>query len=99
MVRFSWDINKNVQNIKKHKVSFEEASTVFDDENGILINDPDHSIDEERFILIGFSARANMLIVCHCYIEADGEDDIVRIISARKPTKSESKVYLESNDL
>lgn len=93
-MNFEWDSNKAKINLEKHSVSFEEASTVFNDENGILFDDPDHSLDEERFIMLGMSSYAKLLIVCHCY---RGEDNIIRIISARKATKSESKQYEEIN--
>ena len=89
---FEWDENKNRINRKKHGVSFEEAKTVFYDENALLINDPDHSIQEERFILLGFSQMQQMLVVCHCYRSSD---TVIRIISARKATKKESDIYWE----
>ena len=92
MLQFEWDDNKNELNKAKHGVSFEEASTTFYDENAIVIADPEHSQDEERFVLLGFSAMARMLMVCHCY---RGEDDIVRIISARKASKLEAQQYNE----
>ena len=66
MLTFEWDENKNRINQSKHKISFEEAETVFYDERALLINDPDHSLEEERFIILGMSIRANLLIVCHC---------------------------------
>ena len=87
---FAWDDNKLEINIKKHGISFEEAATVFDDENSLIISDPDHSFDEDRFIIIGFSERARLLIVCHCYRE---NEDIIRIISARKAHRKERKDY------
>ena len=87
---FEWDPNKNISNQKKHKISFEEAQTVFYDDNALLIDDPDHSEEEERFILLGFSHRANMLVVCHCYRHSDS---VIRIISARKATRNEERVY------
>lgn len=81
---------KNRINQKKHKVSFEEAKTVFYDERALVIDDPEHSQEEERFIILGMSARANLLIVCHC---CRSSDSIIRIISARKATKTESSFY------
>ena len=78
--------------MKKHKVSFEEAKTVFDDENARLIFDPDHSEDEDRFILLGFSSSSKILTVVHCY--RDDEKNI-RIISARKSTDIEENQYRE----
>ena len=91
-LRFEWDENKNTINKAKHKVSFEEAQTVFYDADAIVIDDPDHSETEERFIILGFSAKAKLLVVCHCYRESD---TIIRIISARKATAKESLQYNE----
>ena len=90
LIRFEWDENKNDINKKKHKVSFEEARTVFYDEAALVIDDPEHSEDEERFIILGLSKRANLLVVCHCCRESD---TVIRIISARKATKTESQFY------
>lgn len=92
IVKFEWDENKNFINKKKHNISFEEAVSVFDDENALLRDDPDHSEREERFIILGESSQANLLVVCHCYRQPN---DVVRIISARKATKSETKQYYE----
>lgn len=89
---FEWDENKNSINKQKHKVSFEEAKTVFEDSNALLIDDPEHSKEEERFIILGTSINANLLVVCHCYRQSE---TVIRIISARKATKSESKQYYE----
>lgn len=89
-IRFEWDENKNIANRKKHNISFEEAQTVFYDENALLIDDPDHSEEEERFILLGFSLRANLLVVCHCY---RASESVIRIISARRATRTEEKTY------
>jgi len=91
-IKFSWDEKKAQKNINKHKISFEEAKTVFADENARLIDDPDHSEDEDRFILIGLSSSLKILTVVHCY--RDDENNI-RIISARKSTKNEEKQYKE----
>lgn len=85
-MRFDWDDSKNKQNIKKHKVSFEEASSVFYDEKALVSSDPEHSEDEDRFVIFGFSVQLNALIVCFC--ERDSGDTI-RIISARKLNKKE----------
>ena len=90
MIRFEWDDNKNEINNKKHKISFEEARTVFYDDAALVIDDPEHSEDEDRFIILGLSKRANLLVVCHCYRESD---TVIRIISARKATKTESQYY------
>ncbi len=89
-IKFEWDYNKNIINIKKHGVSFNEASTVFSDEDALVIPDPDHSVDEERFIILGNSNEANLLVVCHCMRESE---TTIRIISARKATKTETKEY------
>lgn len=92
MIRFEWDEHKNEINIKKHQISFQEAQTVFYDEEALVIDDPEHSKEEERFIILGLSKKANLLVVCHCYRESD---EVIRIISARKATKSEAKQYHE----
>lgn len=89
-LRFEWDPGKNEINRKKHHISFEEALTVFYDEEAMVINDPEHSMEEERFIILGLSKKANLLVVCHCYRESES---VIRIISARKATKKESKQY------
>lgn len=94
MIRFEWDISKSFINVKKHGVSFSEAATVFSDERAILFDDPDHSINEERFNIIGVSSSANILIVCHCY---RCNDEVIRIISARKANKNEINQYNEIN--
>ena len=80
MLKYEWDENKNKLNIKKHGISFEEASTVLYD-------------DEERFAMIGFSYKYNLLVVCHCYRQ---NESIIRIVSARKATKNERKEYLKN---
>lgn len=90
---FEWDADKAISNLKKHQVSFEEAQSVFQDPNALLIADPDHSIEEDRFILLGISKETKILVVCHCY---RSNDEVIRIISARKGTKSESKQYERS---
>jgi uncharacterized DUF497 family protein len=87
---FEWDSRKNASNKKKHGISFEEAETVFYDENARLFADPDHSADEDRFVLLGISARLRTLVVCHCYKTAEGA---IRIISARRATRKEAKAY------
>ena len=92
MLSFEWDPQKDLINRKKHGVSFEEASTVFEDVNALVISDPEHSEDEERFVILGFSLQANLLVVCHCY---RASESVIRIISARKATKNESMQYQE----
>lgn len=95
MISFVWDDIKAQINLEKHGVSFEEAKSVFDDEQALLIFDPDHSMDEERFVILGLSDAAHLLVVCHCYRE-QGEQ--IRIISARKATKNESRTYKERSN-
>ena len=89
-ITFEWDEHKNQSNISKHGISFEEAQTVFYDENAIMFDDPDHSAEEERFLIIGITSHDNLCIVSHCY---RGRDDIIRIISARKATRNETRTY------
>ena len=91
-VSLEWDPKKAQANLKKHRVSFEEAVTVFFDENALLINDPDHSDEEERFVLMGFSDRLRILVVSHCYRR---HAQIIRIISARKATRTEQRKYFQ----
>jgi hypothetical protein len=89
-LRFEWDEAKNRQNVKKHGVSFEEAQTVFFDDHAMRFFDPDHSRDEDRFVMLGISFKLRVLVVCHCYQESDS---VIRIISARKATQQEAKHY------
>ena len=91
-MKFEWDESKNIINIQKHDVSFEEAMTVFKDIKAVLLYDENHSETEDRFNIIGMSQLSKLLIVCHCYRESD---TIIRIISARKSTTEESKYYEE----
>ena len=90
MISFSWDSKKNTTNIKKHGVSFSEAQTIFYDENAIKYYDPDHSEDEDRFIMLGLSVQLRILVVCHCYRE---NDSVIRIITARKASNNEEDAY------
>jgi uncharacterized DUF497 family protein len=90
VLRFEWDENKNRINQEKHKISFEEAKTVFYDLEALVIDDPEHSEEENRFIILGLSRTANLLVVCHCYMETE---TVIRIISARKATKTETNYY------
>ena len=90
MMKFEWDLTKAAANVKKHQVSFEEARTVFYDEFALQFFDEDHSSGEERFLMLGMSSGARILIVCHC--ERD-HGEVIRIISARKATKRESAFY------
>lgn len=96
MIKFEWDKRKNTKNIKKHGVSFEESVEAFFDEQGIVINDPDHSENEERFILLGYTSKAKLLVVCHCYRQ---NESIIRIISARKANKKEICEYYGADEL
>lgn len=89
-MRFDWDANKARENLRKHGVSFEEAQTAFSDDQAILLDDPDHSDEEDRFILLGTSSTLRVLTVVHCYLAGD---EVVRIISARKATRSERTQY------
>ena len=89
-IEFAWDRRKAQSNLVKHGVSFEEAQSVFLDENARLIDDPDHSEDEERFVLLGYSFQARCLIVSHCYREPDS---VIRLISARRATAQEEELY------
>lgn len=89
-ITFIWDPAKNTANQRKHGVAFEEAQTVFLDEQAQFMEDPDHSFEEERFLLLGLSASLRMLVVCHCYRE---RDEVIRIISARRATPGETRVY------
>jgi len=88
--RFEWDEIKNQINIKKHGISFEEAETVFDDDDAIYLDDEEHSQDEERFVVIGRNESQKILVVCHCYRESNA---VIRIISARKADKLETDWY------
>ena len=89
-IKFEWDELKASSNVNKHGVSFDEARTVFFDDNAKLIGDPDHYENEDRFILLGLSSGLRVLIVCHCY---RSEGNVIRIISARKATTNETKAY------
>lgn len=89
-LRFEWDERKNRENKRKHGVSFEEAQAAFYDANATVYADPDHSGNEDRFILLGLSFRLRTLVVCHCYRE---KEVVIRIISARKADKDEQRDY------
>ena len=89
-LRFDWDQRKNRSNQTKHAISFEEAQTAFYDENARVLADPDHSEEEDRFILLGLSTTLRLLVVCHCHRESD---EVIRIISARKATRKEQNEY------
>jgi uncharacterized protein len=89
-LRFVWDASKSRANRRKHGVGFEEAQSAFLDENARLYFDPDHSADEDRFLLLGMSALLRVLVVCHCFRE---QEDVIRILSARKADKREEEAY------
>ncbi|MDP8207353.1 MAG: BrnT family toxin [Candidatus Electryonea clarkiae] len=89
-LQFEWDERKEKQNVKKHGISFNEARSVFYDENAMQFFDPDHSDDEDRFIIIGLSFKLRVVIVCHCFRE---DETVVRIISARRANKSEEQDF------
>jgi len=89
-MRFEWDKDKDCANLKKHGISFEEAQTVFLDENALFMEDPEHSRTEDSFLLLEISSGLRVITVCHCYLK---RDKVIRIISARKATKSERDQY------
>lgn len=89
-IRFEWDAKKSGYNKRKHGVSFDEAQTVFLDENAIRYYDPDHSQEEDRFIMLGVSFKLKVLVVCHCY---RSDDRVIRIVSARKANRLEANAY------
>ncbi len=91
-LRFEWDEEKNELNKQKHKISFETAKEVFYDELAILFDDPDHSIGEERFLIMGMLKSSKICIVSHCYRD---NENVIRIISAREATKTEKRFYEE----
>jgi hypothetical protein len=93
---FEWDSDKYNSNLQKHGISFNDAVYVFNDDNLLLKPDPDHSVEEERFVVIGFNRKSHLLTVCHCYKE-DGE--VTRIISARRATRNELLLYWEESSL
>ena len=89
-IRFKWDPKKAALNRRKHGVSFTEAETVFSDEHALLIDDPDHANEEDRFLLLGLSVTLRVLVIVHSYQEEEG---VIRIISARKATRKERDAY------
>jgi uncharacterized DUF497 family protein len=91
-IEFAWDTQKNQTNRKKHGVHFEEAQSVFYDERARLSDDPEHSLDEERSLMLGMSYRFRLLVVVHAFYEAE---NLIRIISARPATKHEQQQYME----
>ena len=91
-LKIEWDAAKSHGNLRKHGVSFEEAATVFYDDNALLLADPDHSAHEDRFVLLGLSAALRLVVVCHCYRT---DHETIRIISARKTSRAERLVYTQ----
>ncbi len=89
-LRFAWDLRKARANLRKHRVSFEEAQTAFFDEEALIVDDPEHSQGEERFILLGMSASLRVLSVCHCVRESGS---VIRIIGARRAVAAEQEQY------
>ena len=89
-LRFEWDSDKAAANTRRHGISFDEAQAIFSDEFAILLDDPDHSAGEDRFLLVGLSVKLRTLVVAHCYRK---DDDVVRIISARRATQRERGTY------
>ena len=89
-ISFEWNEAKSKANFRKHGISFEEAKSVFFDENALLLADPDHSETEDRFVLLGLSARLRLLLVCHCF---EVEDKLIRVISCRKAARKEVALY------
>lgn len=91
-ITFEWNARKASENLRKHRVSFAEAKSAFLDDNARVIADPDHSDDEDRFVLLGLSVQLRLLVIVHCYREAE---NVIRIISARKADPSEREQYSE----
>jgi uncharacterized protein len=89
-LRFDWDARKEADNQRKHGVAFEEAEGVFSDEHALLRDDPDHSDEEQRYVLMGLSPRLRILVVVHVHYETE---DVIRIISARKANRRERAIY------
>jgi len=93
-VRFEWDRKKDIENFRNHGIAFDEAKTVFNDENAIEFYDQDHSLREDRYLMIGLSSKLRILLVS--YTVSEGKDeDVIRIITSRKPSRNEQKIYFE----
>jgi hypothetical protein len=90
-LHFEWDPRKAAENLRKHGVSFGEAQTAFEDERALLIDDPDHFDDEDRFVLLGMTRQPRLVVVVHCYRE---RDESIRLISARRATRTEARCYV-----
>ena len=91
-IRIEWNERKNTLNLRKHGISFDEAESVFADENALLLADPEHSKEEDRFILMGLGRSLRVLLVFHCYRRSD---DVIRIFSARKASRAERDQYAQ----
>ena len=91
-IRFEWDERKSASNVRKHGVSFHEAESVFADEDALLMHDPDHSDEEDRFVLMGLSMSLRVLLVFHC---SRRSEDVIRIFSARKASRAEREHYAQ----
>lgn len=89
-LHFNWDEAKARSNLRKHGVTFEEAKSVFYDSYAVAFFDDEHALEEDRFLLLGMSAKARLLLICHCYRE---RESVIRIISARRATPAESQHY------
>ena len=87
---FEWDEDKNAENQRKHGVSFEEARSVFYDDRALFMKDPEGASSEQRFLLLGLSGALRTVMVCHCYRQ---DDEVIRIISARRATRAEREQY------
>jgi len=93
-IRFKWNSYKDNANFRNHGVSFDEAKTVFYDENAVEFYDKDHSLGEDRYLMIGLSSKLRLLLVNYT-VREEKDEDIIRIISSRKPTKKERMIYFE----
>jgi uncharacterized DUF497 family protein len=94
-IDFEWDPSKAASNAARHRVSFEEAMTVFRDPLARSILDPDHGTDEQRWVTLGEASTGNLLLVVHTWADIDADRSAVRIISARRPTRNEARQYRE----
>jgi uncharacterized protein len=90
---FEWDPGKAAQNQRKHRVSFEQAATVFLDQQALSVYDSEHSENEDRWITLGSDKQGALLVVCHTFREIGASNAVVRLISSRKATKAERKQY------
>ncbi len=91
MIEFEWDVGKSKSNKKKHGISFEEAQSVFNDDFAVQFYDDKNLTEEDRFLMLGYSNKSKLLMICHC---ERNSGETIRIISARKATKNERKHYI-----